>query len=106
MNPSHEELLQLRENVVALTAQCAQLNEANYAWQQFHQSQLDAFQTTLQGWLPLEEISSFDQIAQVIIAHLQRHVPMTKEDQTSQTIGKQVTEIPVVRIQPFSFRLS
>ena len=82
----------MRESVAALTIQCGQLNEANYAWQQFHQSQLAAFQTTLQGWLPLENVSSLDQIAQVIIAQLSRHSAVSKEDQDTQTIGKQLTE--------------
>ncbi len=61
-----EELEQLRENVVALTAQCAQLDEANRAWQLYHQTQLNNFQTKLHEYLPIDESTSFDEIAQQI----------------------------------------
>jgi len=61
-----EELEQLRENVVALTAQCAQLDEANRAWQLYQQTQLDNFKTKLHDYLPIDENTSFDEIAQQI----------------------------------------
>jgi hypothetical protein len=62
-----EELQQLRENVVALTAQCAQLDAANRAWQQFQQTQLDNFQTKLHDYIPIGENTPLDQIAQQIV---------------------------------------
>jgi len=61
-----EELQQLRENVAALTAQCAQLDEANRAWQLYHQTQLNNFQTKLHDYLLIDENTSFDEIAQQI----------------------------------------
>jgi prefoldin subunit 5 len=66
------ELQQLRENVVALTAQCAQLDAANHAWQQFQQTQLHYFQTKLQDYLPIDENVSFNDIAQQIIDQISR----------------------------------
>jgi transketolase len=62
-----EELRQLRENVVALTAQCAQLNEANRAWQLYQQAQVDNFRNTLHDYLPIDENASFDEFAQQLV---------------------------------------
>ena len=62
-----EELQQLRETVLALTAQCAQLDEANRAWQQYQQAQLDIFRTKLLDYVPMDENTPFDQMAQEIV---------------------------------------
>ncbi|CAF4270640.1 unnamed protein product, partial [Rotaria magnacalcarata] len=62
-----QELLQYRESVALLTAQCAQLDEANRAWQQYHQTQLDTFKNTLQEHLPMNDIFTLDQAAQQIL---------------------------------------
>jgi hypothetical protein len=43
------------------------LNEANQAWQGFHQSQLDNFRTKVQDYIELDEDLSFDQIAEQIV---------------------------------------
>ncbi|CAF0778122.1 unnamed protein product [Rotaria sordida] len=61
------ELEQLREAVTFLTAQCAQLDEANRAWQQYQQTQLHVFLSKLHDYLPIEESTSFDEIAQHIV---------------------------------------
>jgi predicted PurR-regulated permease PerM len=53
-----------------LTKRCAQLDEANRAWQQYHQTQLDNFRDRLQNSLPIENKLSLDDIAQHIVAHL------------------------------------
>ncbi|CAF4477372.1 unnamed protein product, partial [Rotaria magnacalcarata] len=58
---------ELRETVAVLTAQCAQLDEANRAWQQYHQTQLDTFKSTLQEHLPMNDIFTLDQAAQQIL---------------------------------------
>jgi hypothetical protein len=50
-----------------LTTQCAQLDEANRAWQQFHQTQLDNFRNKLRDYLPLDDNISFDQVPQLIV---------------------------------------
>ncbi len=70
-----EELRQLRENVVVLTAQCAQLDVANRAWQQYHQTQSDDFRRKLHDYLPIDENISLDEMAQQIVNHLnqERH---------------------------------
>jgi uncharacterized phage infection (PIP) family protein YhgE len=62
-----QELQQLRENVVALTAQCAQLNEANRAWQLYQQAQVDNFRNTLHDYLPIDDNASFDEFAQQLV---------------------------------------
>ena len=64
---------QLRNNIAALTVQCAQLDEANRAWQLYQQSQLDNFRARLQDYLPLNESATLDDIA------LQIADQMTKE---------------------------
>ncbi len=50
-----------------MTTQCAQLDEANRAWQQFHQTQLDNFRNKLRDYLPLDDNISFDQVPQLIV---------------------------------------
>ena len=56
--------------MAALTTQCAQLDEANRAWQLYHQTQLDSFKDKLQNSLSIENSLSFDDIAQQILVHL------------------------------------
>ena len=57
---------QLRESVAALTAQCAQLDEANRAWQLYQQSQLDNFRAKLHEYLPVNENATLEDIAEQI----------------------------------------
>ncbi len=59
-----EEIRQLRENLVSLTSQ---LDETNRAWQQYQQTQLDNFRNTIQNYLPIDETSSLDLVAQQIV---------------------------------------
>ncbi|CAF4156380.1 unnamed protein product, partial [Rotaria sordida] len=66
-NQRDNELQQLQEQIVVLTNQCAQFDEANRAWQQFQQAQLDNFRNKLRDHFPFDENLSFDQIAQLII---------------------------------------
>lgn len=65
-----EEVQQLRENVATLTAQCAQLDEANRAWQLYQQTQMNNFQNKLHDYVPVEESASLDEIADQIIHQL------------------------------------
>jgi DNA anti-recombination protein RmuC len=67
-----DELRQLRESVIILTAQCAQLDEANRAWQQYHQTQLDSFRNKLVDQLPIDENRSLDEIGQQIIDQMNK----------------------------------
>ncbi|CAF3345337.1 unnamed protein product [Rotaria sp. Silwood1] len=62
-----KELEQLRETVALLTSQCAQLDEANRAWQQYQQAELHVFISKLRDFLPITESTSFDEVAQHII---------------------------------------
>lgn len=66
------EVEQLRESVASLTAQCAQLDEANRAWQLYHQTQADIFRTQLQEHLAIDESTPFDRIPDVIIDQMIR----------------------------------
>jgi hypothetical protein len=65
-----EEVRQLRTDLVSLTTQCAQLDEANRAWQQFHQNQLEIFRNKLQDWILFDDNSNLEQIAQQVIVQL------------------------------------
>jgi hypothetical protein len=67
-----EELRQLRENIVSLTGQCAQLDEANRAWQQYQQTQFDNFRDKICDVLPIDENTSFDEIAQQITEQISK----------------------------------
>ena len=53
--------------MIALTTQCAQLDEANRSWQQYQQAQLENFKTNLHDYVPLDDNISFDEIAQQIV---------------------------------------
>lgn len=68
--PDQQELQQLRQELTVLTNQCAQLDEANRAWQSFHQTQLDNFTNAMQHHLPLDQPSSFEQAAQQILQQI------------------------------------
>ncbi|CAF3364647.1 unnamed protein product, partial [Rotaria sp. Silwood2] len=67
LEDERKELEQLRETIILLTRQCAQLNEANQAWIQYQQTQLDTFKNTLLDCLPIDECFTYDQAAQQIL---------------------------------------
>ncbi|CAF3053764.1 unnamed protein product, partial [Rotaria sp. Silwood2] len=62
-NQRDDELRQLQEHIVILTTQYAQLDEANRAWQQFQQTQLDNFRNKFQHILFIDNHLSLDQIS-------------------------------------------
>lgn len=70
----NDELEQLRANLLTQSRQCAQLEEANRAWQQYHQSQLDIFRQALKDWIQCDDQSTLEQIAQHIIIRLNQLV--------------------------------
>ncbi|CAF4075815.1 unnamed protein product, partial [Rotaria sp. Silwood1] len=70
MKQDNEEIEQLKTNLALVTNQCAQLNEANRAWQQYHQNQLELFHNKLQDLIPLNENSTLEQIAHQISIYL------------------------------------
>jgi chromosome segregation ATPase len=59
-----EEILELRNHLVSLTAQ---LDETNRAWQQYQQTQLDILRNRLQSCLSIDYDTSFDDVAQQIV---------------------------------------
>ena len=63
----NEELQQLRTQLSDLKNECAQLAEANHAWLQYHQNQLDLFRKNLEDWIFLDENATLEQIGQQII---------------------------------------
>ena len=71
-HPHEAELQQLRHEIVTLTSQCAQLNEANQAWQLYHATQVDAFRNKLHEYLSLAESGSLDDLAEQIVEQVQR----------------------------------
>ncbi len=77
-----------------MTAQCAQLDEANRAWQLYHQSELDKFRDKLQNSLPIENNLSLDDIAEHISAHLDQlqnqRESLVQQLQTSEKLIKDI----------------
>ncbi len=77
-----------------MTAQCAQLDEANRAWQLYHQTELDKFRDKLQNNLPIENNLSLDDIAEHISAHLDQlqnqRASLVQQLQTSEKLIKDI----------------
>lgn len=72
-----------------MTAQCAQLDQANRAWQQYHQTQLENFRKQLQDWILFDENDTLEQIGQRIILQLdQLGSSKESDDQTGEIISK------------------
>jgi hypothetical protein len=86
-----EECGELRETVALLTAQCAQLDEANRAWQQYHQTQVQDFQSKLKDYLPLDENASLNSSA----AHIIEQILKAKEDfnETNEALREEIANI-------------
>ena len=76
-----------QDDVANLTAKCAQLDEANRAWQTYHQTQVDSFRDKLQANLPIENNLSLDDIAQQILQHLQQ------TEEQNETSSNQINEL-------------
>ena len=66
------EIEQLRRTVASLTTQCSQLEEANRAWQQYEQVQLDSFRRKVENYLSIDENASFEEISQQAIEQICR----------------------------------
>ena len=84
---------ELRQNLAVLTAQCAQLDEANRAWQQYQQTQLENFRNKLQDYLSFDENISFDQIAQLIIDQIDKERKDFNEKQADKLNQDRDTQI-------------
>ncbi len=79
-NINEEEIQQLRTELTDLKIQCEKLAEANLAWQQYHQNQLDLFRKNLEDWIFLDENTTLEQIGQQIINQFDQ---LAKNDQQS-----------------------
>jgi chromosome segregation ATPase len=64
-----EEIRQLRENLVSLTAQ---LDESNRTWKQYEEAQVDILRNQLGNCLSIDYNGSFDEIAQQIADQVTR----------------------------------
>jgi exonuclease VII small subunit len=80
INEHEQELQQLRETVTALTNQCAQFDQVNRAWQQFQQTQLENFRSTIHDYFSIDENLSLEQTAQQIVNQITKE----REDFTQQ----------------------
>lgn len=89
------ELQQLRDQLNALTDQCAQLTAANTAWQAYHQSQVDALTLKLQSHLTLpEQPASLDTVADHIITQLyQQQQQCQLLEQDNQQLSQQLLHL-------------
>ena len=74
-----QELVQLREEINTLNDQCAQLNTANQAWQQFYQTQVAEFSAKLNQCFHIHSDITLDQIAQQIIDQMMVERQQMKE---------------------------
>ena len=64
------EIQQLRQQVIALTDQLAQLEAANQAWQLYQQTQLGTFVNKLHPHFSFDNTTSFDQLADRILEQI------------------------------------
>ncbi len=89
--PTHEheqQLHQLQQHIATLTNQCAQLDEANRAWQQYQQTQLNNFTNIIHNYLPIDDNASLEHIAQQIVDQItteRQH--LTEQCQTLEQIN-------------------
>ena len=90
-----EETQRLREDLARLAEQHAQLEEANRAWNLYHQSQLEIFRQQLKDWIPFDEHTSLEQIAQNIVTQLDQLA-------SSQERGEQIGKCQVLNTQSLS----
>lgn len=67
-----EEVRQLRESVALLTTQCAQLGEANRAWQEYQQAQVEGFRSKLQDYVLIDENTSFENVPELIMEKISK----------------------------------
>ena len=80
-----EEVQRLRDDLVRLTEQHAQLEEANRAWHQYHQTQLEIFRHQLKDWIPFDEHTSLEQMAQNIVNQFDQ---LATSYETDKQLGK------------------
>ena len=90
--------------VAILTAQRAQLDQANRAWQQYQQTQLDNFRSKLVDYLPIDEHTSFDEIAQQIVDQItEERKDFTKQYQEilqeNELLINQIENQPIINKQ-------
>ena len=89
----NDELEQLRANLLTQSLQCAQLEEANRAWQQYHQSQLDIFRQALKDWIQCDDQSTLEQLAQHILIRLNQLGNSNEHDYPSGTAHSRSSEM-------------
>ena len=70
MPDTTSEIQQLRQQIVALTAQSTQLEAANQAWLLYQQTQLATFTDKLQDCFTLDDAASFDQLADKVLEQI------------------------------------
>lgn len=92
-----DEIRQLRENLTTLTGQCARLDEANRAWQQYHQDEFDGFRDKLRKSLPVDSSQSLGDAADMIAAHLNQ----MKHEQDDLRSSKDLFEASVKKYSSF-----
>ncbi|CAF3408658.1 unnamed protein product, partial [Rotaria sp. Silwood2] len=89
-NQRDDELQQLKEHIAILTTQCAQFDEANRAWQQFQQAQLDNFRNKFKHILLIDNNLSIDQIAQLLVDYLNHLVNQRQSSDFDKKYDKHV----------------
>ena len=62
----------LKQDYILLKTQCTELDNANRAWQQFYQNQIDLLKNQLKDYLDFDQNLNFDQIIQIIAVELEQ----------------------------------
>ncbi len=63
---------QIKQDYLLLQNQCTQLDNANRAWKQFYDNQMDLIKNKFQDYLDFDENLNFDQIFQIIATEFQQ----------------------------------
>ncbi len=84
----NEEVQQLRTQLSDLKTECTQLAEANRAWQEYHENQLNLFRKNLEDWIFLDENTTLEQIGQQIINQFDQ---LGRNKQSEQQSGMKIS---------------
>jgi len=63
---------QIKQNYILLQNQCTQLDNANRAWQQFYDNQMEMIKNQFKDYLDFDKNLNFDQIIQMIASEFQK----------------------------------
>ena len=92
---NREEYEQLQVNFVNLTGQFSRLEEANRAWEQFHQNQLKVFRDLLEHWISFDEQMNLEEMAQQISIEFDRLTQNENQAETIESLKQQIEKYQI-----------